>query len=246
MQSSKQNILVFDTTTVACTVALKCVDQIFSRHLEIANIHSQKLLTMIDEVLQEADINLSDLSYLAVGTGPGSFTGLRIGIGVAQALAYCYKLKVVAISSLEMLAVTALSTQQENLKGRITVAHDARMSEVYTATYKINPEKRLSIMGELCLQNPEYLDFSAAENRNTDKDSKQLLCGNAWKIYQERIPKVPNNYVYLEQTLVPNAHIVVEYLAQHLTQCETINWQALSPVYIRNNVAKKTSKKPII
>ena len=246
MQSNKQNILVFDTTTVACTVALKCVDQIFSRHVEIANIHSQQLLAMIDEVLLEAGINLNDLSYLAVGIGPGSFTGLRIGIGVAQALAYCHNLKVLPISSLEMLAVTALSTQKNIHQGTITVAHDARMSEVYIARFELKPEKRLNLNGDLCLQRPEKFEYFSTENQMIDKDSLQLLCGNAWQIYQEKMPKIPNNCRYIEHSLVPNVYSVVSYLDQHLMQFEAINWHTLSPVYVRNDVAKKSSKKPII
>ena len=241
-KSEKQNILVFDTTTVACTVALKSAGQVYSKHVEEANIHSQKLLAMVDELLKQADIKLNDIDYLAVGVGPGSFTGLRIGVGVAQALAYCHELKIIAISSLEMLAISALSSLSDIQQGMVFAAHDARMSEAYIAKFELQPQQRLQLKNDIELQRPEQIDiFSIQESVN--KGVNYFLCGNAWQIYQEKMPDIFYHDSYLRDVLTPHAKDVVEYIECYLLDFDVIQWQKLQPVYVRNNVAKKSKKK---
>ena len=119
------NILAIETATSSCSVALSVGDLMFERSEIGNNIHSQKLLSMIEAVLSESQINVSDLNAVAVGQGPGFFTGLRIGIGVAQGIAYGVNCKMLGISSLAALAQQALD------KGYVIAGIDARMNEVY-------------------------------------------------------------------------------------------------------------------
>ena len=77
------NILIIDTATEACSVALEVNKHVFNRFEVCPQQHSQRILPMIDDVLKEANVTLQDLDYLAFGRGPGSFTG------VALLLAYC-------------------------------------------------------------------------------------------------------------------------------------------------------------
>ena len=81
-------ILAIDAATEACSVALKIDDQVISRFEIAPQQHSQKLLPFVDEVLSEAGIKLGQLDAIAYGQGPGSFTGVRIGVSVTQGLAF--------------------------------------------------------------------------------------------------------------------------------------------------------------
>ena len=101
------NYLALDASTEACSVALQVNGKIFSRYELCPQSHSLRLLPMIDDVLNEAGIKLAALDGLIFGQGPGSFTGVRIGVGVAQGLAFSANLPVVGVSSLQAMAQLA-------------------------------------------------------------------------------------------------------------------------------------------
>jgi len=102
------NILALDTVTEACSVALLARGTVEQRFEVAANRHSRRVLGMAQEVLRARGLALRDLDALAVDVGPGAFTGARIGIGVAQGLAYGANLTVIPVNSLEALAATVL------------------------------------------------------------------------------------------------------------------------------------------
>ena len=128
------NILVIDTATEACSVALEFEGKVFCRFEVCPQQHSQRILPMIDEVLQEAKASLHDLDCLGFGRGPGSFTGVRIATGILQGLALGAELKVVGVSTLAAMAQQAFALQQTQ---QVCAAIDARMSEVYFGQYQL-------------------------------------------------------------------------------------------------------------
>jgi len=238
-------ILVFDTTTVACTVAVKSANGVFSKHVEKANIHSQKLLEMIDELLIDAELELAQLDFIAVGVGPGSFTGLRIGIGVAQALAYSNEIALLPVSSLEMIAVNALdeasSIKQNATESKhIIVAHDARMGEIYSAVYECSNRKRLQLIEPIRLTSPESLQISLGYVANNDE---LIYCGNGWHEYSQQLSHINFNNEQLIDVETPIAEKVVSYVDQFISQFSSIKWTDLQAEYVRNDVAKKSQKK---
>ncbi len=103
--------------------------------------HSAALTPMIEALLKKAGWKMAELDVIAVGVGPGSFTGLRVGVATAKILGYVLGKKVVGISSLEAVAREALG----GTDGKVSVALDARRSQVYGAVY----EKRGSVLKEL-------------------------------------------------------------------------------------------------
>lgn len=130
-------ILAVDTATEACSVALLCDGQIISRFAISPREHTQKVLPMVEEVLTEAGLSLHQLDALAFGRGPGSFTGVRIGVGIAQGLALGANLPMIGVSSLMTLAEGAY---RHNGQSQILAAIDARMSEIYCAQYRRTEE----------------------------------------------------------------------------------------------------------
>lgn len=126
------NLLAIDTATEALSVALHVNGNLFSRFEICPQQHSQKLLPLVDEVLQEAGVQIGELDGLVFGRGPGSFTGVRIATGMIQGLSLGSNLPVVGISTLQAMAMQAVA---EHGAEKVLSATDARMSEVYFGQY---------------------------------------------------------------------------------------------------------------
>ena len=124
-------ILLIDTSASRCTLGLSGNDLVSRESLE-ARQSAQKILPLIQEVCESAEVALSELDAVAVMAGPGSFTGLRIGVGVAQALCYANKLPAIAVST---LAVLAESAAQNSAANAFWVALPAREGEYYFGSY---------------------------------------------------------------------------------------------------------------
>src|SRR5712675_1782059 len=120
-------VLALDTATEACSVALLSGDECISRSAEGGRSHAQQVLEMVEAVLAEAEGSLSMLDGIAASIGPGSFTGVRISVAVAQGLAFGAGLKVVPVTTLEALALQVLSDPAL----RAIACLDARMGELY-------------------------------------------------------------------------------------------------------------------
>ena len=120
-------LLALDTSTEFLSLAL-CVDgKSYTRDIHAGQSHSQQILPVLRELLDEAGVTLHDLDGIVFGEGPGSFTGLRIGCGVAQGLAFGAGLPVVGISTLMALAEGAF---QQAGADKIIACLDARMGEI--------------------------------------------------------------------------------------------------------------------
>lgn len=124
-------LLAIETSTENCSVALLCEGGFYERIQTNPKLHGQMLLPMIDAVLSEAKVSIKALDAIAVGCGPGAFTGLRIGFGVAQGLAFGIQKPIIPISSLRVLAEEAKETV-------VLAVQDARMGEVYWGIFGEN------------------------------------------------------------------------------------------------------------
>ncbi|MEL7535532.1 MAG: tRNA (adenosine(37)-N6)-threonylcarbamoyltransferase complex dimerization subunit type 1 TsaB [Pseudomonadota bacterium] len=127
------NLLGLDTSTPACSVALAVGDTITEQHRESDQRHSREILAMIDALLGEAELMPRDLDAIAFGRGPGSFTGVRLGVSVAQGLGVALDLPLVPVSSLAAVAQGALRIGNDDI---VSVAQDARMGEAYAGRYQ--------------------------------------------------------------------------------------------------------------
>src|SRR5947207_3795983 len=126
-------ILALDASTEMCAVALGGSEGFVERSTVAGQRHSELLLPMITAVLADAGIGVRALDGIAFGSGPGSFTGLRIACGVAQGLALGAGLPVIGIPTLAAMAEAA---RLRDGSGRVIAALDARMREVYVAAYE--------------------------------------------------------------------------------------------------------------
>jgi tRNA threonylcarbamoyladenosine biosynthesis protein TsaB len=132
------NILCFDTSTKSCTVALAIDGHVacVKESLDEGYSHSEKLNTYIKEVLEKSDISMSALHAVAVSKGPGSYTGLRIGVSTAKGLAYGLDIPLISIDTLK--ALSAQVSDSVNDDALLCPMLDARRMEVYTALFSKN------------------------------------------------------------------------------------------------------------
>lgn len=151
-------ILALDSATEFCSVAFGDGHKEISRGREAPRKHADLLLPLVHEVLQEAECELSELDAIAVGQGPGSFTGVRIAAGVAQGLAFSQDLPLVGVSNLAMLAQQAFRVLAAD---RVITAIDARMGEVYYGTW-LQQGGLMQEQAPVCVCAPEQVPLPSA------------------------------------------------------------------------------------
>lgn len=223
-------ILAIDTATEACSVALGLGDTTLS-HFELCpREHTQRILPMVRDILNQGAVILSDIEVLAFGRGPGSFTGVRIGIGIAQGLALGAALPMVGVSTLATMAQGAF---RKNGATRVLAAIDARMGEVYWAEYQRNADG--SWQGE---ETEAVLSPDAVAERLRQLDGRWMTVGTGWQAWPEM---GRDSGLELEDggVLLPAAEDMLPLAQQHVAQGHTVAPDKAEPVYLRNTVAWK-------
>lgn len=185
---------------------------------------------MVDEVLKEAGLTLQDLDALAFGRGPGSFTGVRIGIGIAQGLAFGADLPMIGVST---LAAMAQASYRLHGVTDVAVAIDARMSEVYWARYSRQENGEWMGVDEECVIPPARLAEEAQADAKT-----WTTAGTGWSAYQEDLAGLPFNTTGSD-VLYPDSQDIVILAQQELEKGNTVPVEESSPVYLRDNVTWK-------
>ena len=132
------NILLIETATQVCSVALSIDGKIVSvKEQSGQNLHASNLTLFIEEVIQSAALTYPDLDAVAVSKGPGSYTGLRIGVSTAKGLCYALEKPLIAIETLRMMAA-GFAAEYPGYPGLICPMIDARRMEVYTSIFNSN------------------------------------------------------------------------------------------------------------
>lgn len=145
---SSISVLAIETATHACSVALLIDSQLIERHQVLERAHTRLLIPMIDSILTEAGLLLSQIEVLAYGCGPGSFTGVRIASATIQGLGMGLKKPIVPISSLRALAQ---GTYRKYSEPNVLAVFDARMQEMYCGYYALNEQGIMQLQGEEAL-----------------------------------------------------------------------------------------------
>lgn len=221
-------LLAIDTSTEACSVALYDGVHVLEQMVNAPREHVQRILSMIDNVLAEGECNLGDLDAIAFACGPGSFTGLRICIGVVQGLAYGASLPVVPVSTLAALAQTAVAAQI--LSGSyVCSAIDARMDEIYCGWFRVGDDGLVIAVSEEKVCKPEALPLLDMPLTNACYG-----VGTGWR-YGERLPQFPRSYV--DANLLPRAGAVARLGLAAWNNGIRLTAAEAQPVYLRNEVA---------
>lgn len=225
-------VLAIDTTTAACSAALSLRGEVISRFRLASREHTRLLLPMVNELLEEGGICLNQLDALAFTHGPGSFTGIRIGFGVVQGLAFGANIPVCPVSSLETLALTGLSKQEPAQEPCIVMPmFDARMDEVYWAQFEWR-DGQLTRLCEDSLSLPEDLPTPASPLAVHG-------FGDGWN-YAQRISISPT---LLNREALPDALDVLTLAMPQIAHGATQAVTDVQPLYLRDKVTWKKRQR---
>jgi tRNA threonylcarbamoyladenosine biosynthesis protein TsaB len=232
-------ILAIDTSSAWCSVALSLNDEApLVRHQKVSAGASQLLLPWVEELFRETSCELSSLDAIAVGIGPGAFTGVRLGVAVVQGLATAAKLPVLPVASLDAIASQLaikpafISTNTQSF----VVAVDARMGEVYWAKYQIVLNKLPQRKGEIHLSAPELVDL----------DDIEYLAGSAIVEFGNRLfasIESPFSVSQLDPDISVDAHGVLACAQDMWRNGLQQDIHLLEPLYIRNKVAFTSAER---
>ena len=220
-------ILGIDTSTPIGSVALIDGDNLVAEHtLNIVQAHSSRLMPAIDGILKWSDSTADTLDGCAVGIGPGSFTGIRIGVATVKSLCYALDKPIVGVSTLEAIAYNLRWTN-----GIICPLLDARRSEVYGAIFEGGAEwKRLS--EDLCLPIDAFLDHF---DTHTSSNHTINFVGDGLATYGEAVRERLGERVHFADPIfnVPRGATIAHLGKQRLQKDDIDDYWTLVPNYVR-------------
>jgi tRNA threonylcarbamoyladenosine biosynthesis protein TsaB len=231
-------ILGLDTSAASGGAAL-LVDGVVrsERSFNVGTVHSERLMPAVEQVMREADITGDQLDAIAVTVGPGSFTGLRVGVTTAKALAYGWKKPTVAVNTLE-----ALAWQVTGLSGLVVSALNARRSNVYGAVYRVAAG---ADSPPVALHPPQNLPMSQLLARLADCEESVAVVGDGQAVFSdviesalgERWLRLPR----LAETVRPAS--VASLGSLYFSQGVSTDSFSLLPSYLRKAEAERKWEK---
>jgi len=224
-------ILALDASTEVCAVALGGREGFVERSAVAGQRHSELLLPMIAAVLADARIGVSALDGIAFGSGPGSFTGLRIACGVAQGLALGAGLPVIGIPT---LAAMAEVTRTRDGSTRVVAALDARMREVYIAAYEYEgPSWRERMTPAV----------TAPETAPLPTGSNWVGVGGAFGVYPALALRLDSALVRCDAGINPTASAIGALALPGFEAGAGVAARDAAPLYVRHRVALTTAER---
>jgi tRNA threonylcarbamoyladenosine biosynthesis protein TsaB len=183
-------ILNIETATKNCSVSLSKDDEtiICKEIAEQGYSHAEKLHVFIAEIIKEAEVLMSDLKAIAVSQGPGSYTGLRIGVSAAKGLCYALEIPLIAIDTL-----TSLASQVNQNDGLIVPMIDARRMEVYSAIFNSNKEMIREVRAEVL-----------TEESFSNETEKIYFVGDCNE--KAKTVLTQSNFIFLDKIVFPSAN----------------------------------------
>ncbi|MGC9163956.1 MAG: tRNA (adenosine(37)-N6)-threonylcarbamoyltransferase complex dimerization subunit type 1 TsaB [Thiomonas sp.] len=267
------HVLAFDTSTETLSVALSSQDACRVRDEPGGARASQRLLPLCTELLQQAGLRFADLDLIAMGAGPGAFTGLRTAAAAAQGLAYALGLPVAPIDTLRAQAETAFALLQHDgtlrpapdrpAIGSIALAaNDARMGELYWELFRAEPTGWQPLHppgvhppGSALLAWAEVLaDLQPAFGPHTSLHA----CGNAWEVHAQALSAAcahlpadnPRLHALHRAVLhathcTPSAAAVARLARLDHASAKTVPAAQAQPIYVRDKVAQTTAEREL-
>jgi len=216
-------ILNIETATKNCSVSLSKNGKtiFFKEHADQGYSHAEKLHVFIDEVIKECQINISEINAVAVSKGPGSYTGLRIGVSAAKGLCYALNIPLIAVDTLEILA-----NQVQKKDGLIVPMLDARRMEVYSAIFNNDLEKISETKAEI-LSTESYDEIN----------EKIYFVGDCQEKCQTVLTK--NNFEFLPEIVYPSANEMSKISYQKFENKQFEDVAYFEPFYLKDFLLTK-------
>lgn len=219
-------ILNIETATKNCSVALaKEGKTILCKEIaEEGYSHAERLHVFMEEIIKEAGITFQDISAIAVSQGPGSYTGLRIGVSAAKGLCYALGVPLIAVDTLQVLA-----SQAKVSDGLIIPMLDARRMEVYSAIFSSNFENKRAVQAEVI-----------TENSFEELQETLYFVGDCAEKCKPVLTK--ENFIFLEEIKYPSAKEMSFLSYEKYKKNDTVDVAYFEPYYLKDfmmTVSKK-------
>ena len=218
------NIFAMDTSSETATVAILNEEKLLGEYSVSASLtHSQKIMPMTDEILKNLSMKLDDIDVFSVCVGPGSFTGLRIGMATVKTFSQTLDKKIIGISSLDAIAYNFCCVRDTIICPMV----DARRDEVYNALY-LNEEK-------IILDRALHID----ELLNELKDKKVVFAGDGAIVHKEKLINNPLWQIAPQHLIMPKASTVAYCAYKRAALNDFDDCYTLNPVYLRKSQAER-------
>lgn len=228
-------ILSLESSTTAASCCVTEDGQILSRSAIHANLtHSRTLMPMVQSTLSNADLTLKEMDYIAIAAGPGSFTGVRIGVAAAKGLAFADNIPCVSVSTLEGIAHLAKGLPFD---GFVCPLMDARCQQVYTALFELKDGVLTRLQPDKAVPSQEVKQYLQEQNRPTLLlgDGAEM-CYTAWMSELDCLHLAPLSIRY------PDAIGVAFAAEEKILLGDTLTPAELLPIYLRLPQAERELK----
>lgn len=221
-------ILSLDTATLVSSVALLSNEKLVAElTIQTKKTHSEMLMPHINQILKLAGVDKRELKLVAVSIGPGSFTGLRIGLATAKALAYALSIPIIGVSTLEALAFNC------PVPGAyISPMLDAQKGNVYQAIYRWEKSEMVEVMPA------RVVNFDAAVAEIAAQHQPTLILGEGAVLNREKLSELRNPIAAQVHVVMPRAASVALLAQKKNTQGVKDDVMTLEPLYIRRSEAE--------
>ena len=211
-------ILNIETATKNCSVAIAQDGKtlLCKQIAESGYSHAEKLHVFIEELLLELQLNYKDLNAIAVSQGPGSYTGLRIGISAAKGLCYALDIPLIAVDTLEILA-----RQLQVSDGYIVPMIDARRMEVYSAIFDAKYQKVRETQAEII-----------TEDSFTTLEGTVCFVGDSTEKCASTLTQ--SNFIFKDNIVYPSANEMSQLSAEKYKKNDTVDVAYFEPYYLRD------------
>jgi len=224
-------IFAVDTCSMSSSAAIADEERVLAQFtVNHKKTHSEKIMPQIDSMLKASDIVLDDIDVMAAAVGPGSFTGVRIGVATIKGFALALNKPCVAVSSIEALAYSVKS-----FKGIVSPILDARRNQVYNAVFKSDAREIERLTPDRAISLSELLDELSKTEENI------IFVGDGVPVFKNEIENVLKNRAYFApKPLVYNlASSVAEVGIRKYEIGETVKPELLTPEYVRLSQAEQ-------
>lgn len=220
-------ILNIETATKNCSVSIaKNGETIFCKEIaEEGYSHAEKLHVFIEDVIAESGISVQELAAIAVSQGPGSYTGLRIGVSAAKGLCFALNIPLIAVDTLQTLASKANVSD-----GKIIPMLDARRMEVYSEVFNADLQVERAIQAEII-----------TEDSFSEYNEKVYFVGDCAEKCKPLLTK--ENFIFLEQIKYPSAGEMSKISYDKYQKSDTVDVAYFEPYYLKDFMMTLPSKK---
>lgn len=228
------NILHLETSTKTCSVALSSDDKLLSlvESMDLNYSHAEKLNMFIEEAMNKAGLEMKDLSAIAISKGPGSFTGLRIGVSSAKGLAYALDIPLISCNTLHSLAKGFLLNNALSSSDLIVPMIDARREEVYM--------NRVDNMGEILSDVEAKVITVNSFDDETEKGMSVHLIGDGAAKFEDLFKDIQNVIVHKE--FHPSAQYMLPLSGASFKDEKFEDLAYFEPYYLKDFIAIKPRK----